>query len=267
MKISCLGPAESYSCLAAKKIRPGAECVCCKSFADVVEKLKSGETDYAVLPIVNCITGSIVKNLDLIADTDGIMGVECHKMHVDHRLVTKGRIPFERIERVCSHIQALGQCEKFILTHFPNARLEVTHSTAESLSLLDGHTAGIVGAHVAQAAGDGLVFSKENIADESNNATRFMLLEKRTALPDKSNYIFFTAVCRHRPGTLASFLTIFSKLGLNLSQISSRPLQRSVGPYRFFMEIQADIGSPDVRNALEEAKQQGAQFRLIGVYD
>ncbi len=137
MKVSCLGPGESYSCLAAKRFRSDATFVCCKSFKEVIDNLKSGEADFAVIPVSNCITGSIVKNLDLITETEGVMGVESFLLPVEHRLVTKGNIPYENIERVCSHVQALGQCEKFIQANFPNARLVVTRSTAESLSLLD----------------------------------------------------------------------------------------------------------------------------------
>ena len=264
MKVSCLGPSESYSCLAAKHFRLDAEYVCCKSFPEVIEKLKSGEADFAVIPVSNFITGSIVKNLDLVTETDDVMGVESFLLPVEHRLVTKGHIPYEKIERVCSHVQALGQCEKFIQANFPNARLVVTRSTAESLSLLDGHTVGIVGAH---AASDGLVFSEENIADESNNATRFMLFERRTQPPEKSNYIFFSAVCRHEAGALASFLGIFARLGLNLTRIASRPVQSAEGPYRFFMEFEGNIGSKEVQAALAKAKRQGAGFRLIGAYN
>ena len=264
MKVSCLGPGESYSCLAAKRFRSDATFVCCKSFKEVIDKFKSGEADFAVIPVSNCITGSIVKNLDLITETEGVMGVESFLLPVEHRLVTKGNIPYKNIERVCSHVQALGQCEKFIQANFPNARLVVTRSTAESLSLLDGHTAGIVGAHVA---GDGLVLSAENVADERENATRFMLFEKRTLPPEKSNYFFFSAVCRHEAGALASLLGIFAELGLNLTRIGSRPVQSAEGPYRFFMEFEGNIGSQEVQSALAEAKHRGAQFRLIGAYN
>lgn len=263
LKVSCLGPAGSYSELAAKQFC-GEEyaVVLCRSFPEVVSKLVSGETDYAILPIENSIQGGVLQNLDLLEQSE-IFAIEEIVLPIDHRLVTKGRIPFGQIERIYSHEQAIGQCSEFLEAHFPNAQRVFTQSTAECLGRLDERSAGIVGAH---AGGEGLVLSQGNIANDTHNFTRFMLLRRRGEMPPCSGKVFFCAVCEHKPGSLLELLQIFARHGLNLTRIESRPIRGVFGQYRFFIEFAGDIGSAPVRETLDEAGKLCVQFRILGAY-
>ena len=87
-KISCLGPAGSYSELAAKTFCKDGEIVLCSSFAEVVAKLERKETDYAVIPIENSIQGGVLQNLDLL-ETSNVFAEEELILKIDHRLATK----------------------------------------------------------------------------------------------------------------------------------------------------------------------------------
>ena len=148
-KVACLGPEGSYSELAAKAMRPRSGILLCEDFPSVFAALTSGEADCAVVPIENAIQGGVLQNLDLLSMTEGVFETEEYLLPIDHRLVTKGKISYEGIERVCSHEQALAQCSEFLQRHLPHAKKIATASTAESLSLLDCRTAGIVGSHVS----------------------------------------------------------------------------------------------------------------------
>lgn len=261
-KASCLGPAGSFSERAAQHLCAGYELVLCGSFGEVVSLLTSGETDYAVLPVENSLNGGVLPVLDLIANA-GIFGEEEDLGIIDHRLALREGVKEADINVICSHEQALGQCAEYLSKHFPNARVVETASTAESLDRLDGHTAGIVGSHLRR---EGVVLSEENIADNKGNYTRFLLVEKRKALPERSVMVFFSAVCPHKPGSLVSLLKIFQRHSLNLTRIQSRPVKEEFGQYRFFIEIAGDIGSDRVKTALAEAKRCCASFKLLGAY-
>ena len=265
MKISCLGPKESYSALAAKKLCPDAERVYCSNFAGTLNLLLDGTADAAILPVENCIMGSVVQNLDLISKAKNIIGVDEYVLRIEHRLVTKGNVPYENIQRICSHPQALDQCSEFIAKNFPNAKLVLTSSTAESLNLLDEHTAGLVGTHVKDMA-EGLVFSEENIADEKNNFTRFLLFMRGNEPPEHSGFVYFSAVCPQEPGSLCRLLEVFNRHGVNLTRVESRPVSNIFGRYRFFIEFEGDIGSDMVRRVLKEAEENCEEYRLLGAY-
>ena len=262
-RYSCLGPEGSYSELAALRFSGGeGEIVLCPDFYAAVSALQKGEADFAVLPIENSIQGGVLKNLDLLERPDAPFAVEELVLAIDHRLATLEGVSCDAVERIYSHEQAIGQCAEYLHTHFPNAKLLYTRSTAESLEKLDAHSAGIVGAHIRA---EGIDLSGENIADVKNNFTQFFLLRRRSeGIPSKGGTVFFSAVCEHRPGSLLALLECFSARGINLTRIESRPIPRTPGEYRFFIEIDAQPQA--ARPALEAARRVCSSFRILGVY-
>lgn len=262
-RAACLGPEGSYSHLAAQKMCPGAEIVCCKSFPDVFAALTSGKTENAVIPIENSIQGGVLQNLDLL-ETENAFAVEQTLLRIDHRLVTLPGTEYGSIRRVYSHEQAIGQCSEFLHRSLPQAECIFTDSTAKSLSLVDERSAGIVGAHV-QA--EGLAFSQENIANEKNNFTQFFRLRRRgEGIPAHCATVFFSAVCEHRPGSLLALLQSFSDASINLTRIESRPIRGVLGEYRFYIEAEGDLADGRILDAFAAAKRCCRQFRLLGAY-
>lgn len=264
VRVSCLGPTGSYSELAAKKFSPCGEIVLCRDFKEVIEKLENGETDHAVIPIENSIQGGVLKNLDLLEQSEVFADREL-VLPIDHRLAVKKGTALDQIKRVYSHEQAIGQCGEYLRARLPEAQCIFTSSTAESLSKIDGESAGIIGSHI-QA--EGIVLSSENIADEKKNFTRFLRLTRRgNQLETHSCMIFLCAVCKHKPGTLLSLLNVFAECGHNLTRIESRPIKNVFGEYRFFIELEGDIADRGVKEMLEHARAECKQFRILGAYN
>lgn len=262
-RVSCLGPEGSYSELAAKKMCEGAELVLCHSFTEAVRKLLAKETDFAVLPVENSLSGGVLECLDLLEEEE-IFAVREFSLTVDHRLATLVGVRTDEIDRIYSHEQAIMQCSGYLNKHFPHAELIPTAATAESVEKLDVHSAGIVGAHVER---EGIVLSPENIADNKGNFTRFLLAERRGALPANSAMVFFSAVCADRPGSLLGLLKIFLRHGVNLTRIESRPVKDSFGQYRFFIEFAGDLAAEWVQKAIAEARAYCVQFKILGAYN
>ena len=247
IKVSCLGPAGSYSELAAKELCPDCERLLCRNFHETIESLVNGASDYAVLPIENSIQGGVVVNLDLVSQYS-VFAIKETVLQIDHRLAMLRGVKREDITQVYSHEQAIGQCAEFLRTRL----------------LLHAHTAGIVGAHVRA---EGVVLSEENIANEKCNYTRFMLLERRGDLPAHSTKVYFSAVTGHVPGTLAELLQIFARNNVNLTRIESRPLRGKFGQYSFFIELNGNVADPKLIDVLRAARDYCEHFRLIGAYD
>ena len=262
--VACLGPAGSYSELAARRLCPKKEIMLCANFPAVFAAVTGGAADASVIPIENSIQGGVLQNLDLL-ETQDVCAAQQTLIRIDHRLAMLEGVQLSEIRRVYSHEQAIGQCSEFLSAHLPQAECIFTDSTAKSLSLLDGHSAGIVGAHVAKA---GFVLSEENIANEKNNFTQFFLIRRRAeGLPDHGHTVFFVAVCEHRPGSLLAILRGFSERGINLTRIESRPIRNVLGEYRFFIEIDGDMNDPHVHAALDSARSHCRMFKVLGVYD
>ncbi len=262
VKIACLGPAGSYSELAAQKMRMGCDISLCYTFAEAVERLLSGAADYAVLPVQNALNGGVLPVLDLLEKKE-VFGIEEYLLPIDHRLATLEGVKTEDIDTIYSHDQALSQCGEFLRARFPRARRVAVASTAESLEKLDGHSAGIVGAHIQR---EGVVLSPENIADARQNFTRFLLVRRGGAEEVRSAMVFLCAVCAHEPGSLLGLLKIFQRYSLNLTRIESRPVKEAFGKYRFFIEFAGDLLGDRVKRALADARAYCSQFKLLGAY-
>ena len=262
-RASCLGPAGSYSELAAKRfLGECGEVVLCRNFSEAIALCENGETDCAVIPIENSIQGGVLQNLDLLEKAN-VFAVEELVLGIDHRLATLKGVRLEDITKVYSHEQAIGQCAAFLRENLPAAQCIFTSSTAESLSKLDKTSAGIVGSHV-QAAG--VELSAENIADETKNFTHFFKVVKRGSKRMSGKLLFFCAVCKHEPGSLVHLLGIFASYGKNMTRIESRPIKNVPGEYRFFIELEGDGSDPVVQEMLEKARQYCLQFRILGNY-
>ena len=262
-RISCLGPSGSYSELAAVQFGAG-EPLPAESFREAIELLLAGEADACVLPIENSIQGGVLQNLDLLERTESVFAVQELVLPIDHRLATKEGVRVEDITRIYSHEQAIGQCANFLRENFPHAQLEYTDSTVKSLSLLDEHSAGIVGAHIRRA---GIVISPKNIADETRNFTHFLLVKRgKESLPAHTEKVFLCLSIAHEPGSLFHLLGIVERFGLNLTKIESRPMRDRVGQYCFFMELEGDIANKTVRDALAAIEKACLKYRLLGAY-
>lgn len=265
MKITCLGPTGSYSFLAAERLCPDAEILGKDTFSFAISALLKGEADGVVLPIENTIQGGVLQNLDSFQKAEDLFAVKELLLPIDHRLAMKEGATLKDIQTVFSHQQALNQCSQFLSEKLPHAKLVQTDSTCESLNCIrDFSTAGIVGGHVKK---EGITISEESIANEKGNFTHFLLLKKgKENLPLHSKKVFFSATCPHKPGALLRLLRAMYSFDLNLTKIESRPIPSSPGEYRFFIEFVGDIFDERVKKAVEDIKEECAEFRLLGAY-
>lgn len=263
--VGYLGPAGSYSCLAAKKMRPDEELVPYCGFPALIDALERGGISGAVVPIENALNGGVTQVMDLMQSHGGISASEECELEIDHRLVTLSGADVGGIERIFSHRQALEQCSRYLAHSFPKAQLIAVSSTAAGLDMVRSCSdACIAGAHTARA---GLEVSPQNIADEKNNFTRFLYLVRgEIAEGAHSRRVYFTVTCRNVPGALLRLLEPVCRRGLNLTKIESRPIKDRRDEYRFFIEAEGDYASENVRSVLEEVKKEGSSFRLLGCY-
>lgn len=281
MKIAFLGPEGSYSHLAAKAflktestgefvVGDWDECVPFRNFPEVLEAVKNGRADAAAIPIENSIQGGVSQNLDLLQDFDGLYAVKERVLRVDHRLVYKEGVKLSDIGRVYSHRQALDQCSSYLTKNLPFASLREAESTgfgmARAFEDESGKSAAIVGAHTENLRA-GFVMSEECISDEKNNYTHFLLVKKgEQNLPAHSEYIFFSAACLHRPGSLAELLRLIARHSINMTKIESRPVKNRPGEYRFFIEAECDISSSDTREMLDCIRENTLECKVLGAY-
>ena len=233
------------------------------TFADVLENTSTGKTEYAILPIENSLEGSVGESYDLLYSTDlNAIGEIYHR--IEHCLIGIGTL--DEIDTVYSHPQALGQCRKFIEEH--NMKKIPAYDTAGSVKIVKElnkrNCAGIASKNAAEIYGMPIV--SNNIANNLNNYTRFLILSK-TNSPitgnDKTSIIFSI---KHEPGSLFRIIENFHKNNVNLTKIESRPTKTNMWEYNFYVDFEGHKNDLKILKMLEKIKQDTLFMKILGSY-
>lgn len=155
---------------------PSATLLPCRTFADVLEALRSGRARAGVLPIHNSVAGDVAAAQALIRQP-GLDVVTTYAMPVEQCLVAAPGASLVTLRRVVSHPMALAQCQRFLASH-PHLTVAAGFDTAGSVATMvrrrRRRTAAIASARAASLWG-GVVLAR-GIQDDRDNQTTFALV-------------------------------------------------------------------------------------------
>ncbi len=231
--------------------------------------IADGAADVLLAPVENTLAGSVVRVYDLLLESDLNMVSETI-LHIEHQLIGCLGATLADLRSVSSHPVALAQCEKFFLEH-SNLKRVPTEDTAgsirEVISRGDKSFAGIAARRAASIYGGTIL--AENIHDNPENFTRFVLLvpsaqAAQLASPE-ANKMSIALRLAHKPGALLAALEPFSRHGVNLQKIESRPIHGRPFEYQFYLDV--ETGSSAALNAaLAEVRSSTTFLRVLGLY-
>lgn len=241
------------------------------SFRAVFRAVTDGEADAGVVPIENVINGTVRENYDLLVEYDLVIRGE---IVVPVRLclaaLTGQRI--EDIERVYSHIQALGQAEVFLRSR-PWQLLSTYNTAGAGKAIADSGERGAAAVLSPRAAAlFGLEVLADDIGDLPDNRTRFLLLARPDGQPpdviDPPTMRRTTLVVavRNEPGTLLAVLRVIAAHGLNMRKLESRPSRERAWEYVFWIDLDGDMADPAMAAALDEVRGVTTMTRVLGSY-
>ncbi|KJQ63386.1 prephenate dehydratase [Streptococcus gordonii] len=269
MLVGYLGPKGSFSHQVAQKAFPEAHLEPYPNITEVIKAYERGQVDLSIVPVENSIEGSVHETLDYLFHQSQIQAVAELIQPIKQQLLacqTDGPI-----ETIFSHPQALAQSKIYILEHYPNAKLEITASTAAAARLVAEHPEDPYAAIAPETAAEeyGLQLVARDIQEMSENFTRFWVLgckrpefvleklaPKKTlglTLPD------------NLPGALYKALSVFAWRGIDLTKIESRPLKTALGEYFFIIDVNGEQESL-LQFALEELTAIGITYKILGQY-
>ncbi len=240
----------------------------CDTFRQAADAVRTGTADVALLPIENSTAGSINDTYNLLAEGGLAINAEVIT-HVEHCLVGLPGSRIEDLRAVLSHPQALQQCEAF-LQSLPHVRAQAEFDTAGSARKVkeqgDKTLAAIASENAARLLG--LEVLRENIQSEMGNYTRFVEVATEAAacpqeVPCKTSLILATG---DHPGELDKILAEFSRRGINLTKLESRPIPSRPWRYRFYLDLQGHASASPLAEALEDVAALAAEMRVLGTY-
>jgi chorismate mutase/prephenate dehydratase len=174
--------------------------------------------------------------------------------------------PQNQIEKIYSKPEIFTQCRNWLSATFKEAQTVAVASSAKAAQLAaDEPKAAAIGSAIA-AELYGLRVICENIEDNANNITRFLVIGRDDAKPtgeDKTAILFSTA---HKAGALADVLDVFKKYNINLTNIESRPSKKRQWEYYFFVDFLGHRTEEQVQKGLEEAREHCLQLSILGSF-
>lgn len=235
-----------------------------ESFRDVMEAVADGEAKYGVLPIENTSTGGITDIYDLLIDYDVTIVAE-HVIKVEQELLGIPGASLDDIRMIYSHPQGLMQCAKFLEAH-PEIMTKSYSSTAGAAKKVANDQDKTHAAIASKRAADtfGLEVIQDSINYESQNYTRFIIISNQKIFLSDANKLSLCFEIKHQAGALYNMLANFYYNDLNLTKIESRPIENRNWEYRFFVEVEGNINSPGVGNALASVKEFASKLSVLG---
>lgn len=237
-----------------------------ETWRDAMEAIKSGEADYAVLPIENSSAGIVSENYDLMVEYDNcIVGEQI--IRINHALLGLPDAELSDITDVYSHPQALMQCGRYLERHreWEKHSLKNTAMSAQKIKE-DGrkHKAAIASSLTAEIYG--LKVLEEGIQDSQTNATRFIIVSGKRIFAKDAGKISVCFEIPHESGSLYHMLSHFIYNGINMNRIESRPVQGKNWEYRFFIDFDGNLNDAAVQNALRGLQEETISLKILGNY-
>lgn len=269
MKIGFLGPKGSFSHHVAQEAFPADTLVAFENITEVVKAYETGEVDYSVVPVENSIEGSVHETLDYLFHQAAIHAVAEIVQPIKQQLLATA--VDKPVEKIFSHPQAIAQGKKYVRQHYPQAKIEITASTAYAARFVAQHPEENYAAIAPRSAASeyGLQIIAENIQEMAENFTRFWLLGQLipTLLlyPKEKKITLALTLPDNLPGALYKALATFAWRGIDLTKIESRPLKTALGEYFFIVDINNEKEDL-VLFAMKELEAIGITYKILGNY-
>ena len=270
IKYAYLGPAGTFTEAALLKIAASDDqLIAYANVTAALDAVRKGEANKALVPIENSVEGVVARTLDELASGEPLVITAETTLPVTFSLMTLENKDPKDIKSIATHPHAESQCRSYIAKNYPNAQVIETASTAAAAKgLSKGDYDAAIGAAIA-AKNYQLKIIAEDIGDNTNAVTRFVVVEKPGKSPaatgkDRTSLAVFIAI--DHAGALLEVLNEFAKHQVNLSFIQSRPTGSQLGHYHFIIDAEGHIDDQPVAAALAGLKEICEDIRFLGSY-
>lgn len=258
MKFSVLGPAGTFADAAAKAYLkqhpiPDIEIDYHATFDQVYQAVTPD--GIGLLPLENQLDGFVLATLQRLQVADV---TEIGEVTVPVNFGLAGKVDrLADIKRIFVQFKTEGQCQK-LLNQLPDAQIITTSSNMVSVEKLQAGEPGDAAIiPQSQMAIQNFPFKLDDVADQNNNATRFIIFKKQPAALTLSaqpveddtvtfKYPLFITPPTEEAGVLHQILSYLADTHLNLVTIMSLPTRQKIGIYSFYIEISGTFAQREI---------------------
>lgn len=267
-RIAFQGELGAYSHQACADARPDAEVLPCRTFEDVIEAVRGGQADLAMLPVENTTYGRVADIHRLLPESGlRIMDEAFVRVHIS--LMALPGVQIEELQRVRAHPVLLPQAQAFLAKYgIQGVAAADSAGAAADLATNELRDEGVLASDMA-AKIHGLHILARHIEDHAHNTTRFLLMSPE---PDTSRrgahgmITTFVFQVRNIPAALYKAMGGFATNGVNMTKLESYMVGGSFTATQFYADIEGHPDDPEVARALEELDYFTDMLEILGTY-
>ncbi|WP_299084738.1 prephenate dehydratase [uncultured Ruegeria sp.] len=267
-RIAFQGEPGAYSHEACRNARPDMEALPCRTFEDVIESVRAGKADLAMLPVENTTYGRVA-DIHRLLPHSGLHIIDEAFVRVHINLLGVPGAKLEDIAEAHSHLVLLPQCATFLKKHGIRGRVSPDNARAarEVADVGDVHSAALA----SELAGEiyGLNILARNIEDHGDNTTRFLVMSRQADQSRRGEHGMITSFVfqvRNIPAALYKAMGGFATNGINMTKLESYMVDGSFTATQFYADI---VGHPEDQNvqlAMDELQHFTTNVEILGVY-
>jgi chorismate mutase / prephenate dehydratase len=272
ISVAFLGLRGSYSNLAARKylsrFQAGIIEHSCETFQQILDTVESGQAQYGILPIENTSSGSINDVFDLMQHTSlSIVGELTQP--IEHCLLVAVDTDVSQLKTLYTHPQVYQQCSQYLKT-LPGVKVEFCAASSNAMELVAGLKRPDVGAMGSADGGElhGLKPLVRGLANQKQNMTRFIVVARKPIdvaeqIPAKTSFIMSTG---QQSGALVEALLVLRSHDITMTKLESRPIIGNPWEEMFYVDVAANVNSPEMQSALKELGRITRFIKVLGCY-
>ena len=265
--IAFQGALGAYSHDACQAARPDMTPLPCATFEDVIEAVRSGAADLAMLPVENSTYGRVADIHRLLPES-GLHIIAESFTRVRIAMMALPGVKLEDIKTARAHLVLLPQARGFLDQHQIHAvsAADSAGAAAELARTSDRSTAVLASALAADIYG--LEILARDIEDNHHNTTRFLIMAREADLKPRGDTMMTTFVfqVRNIPAALYKAMGGFATNGVNMTKLESYMVGGSFTATQFYADIQGHPDDANVKLALDELGYFSSMVKILGVY-
>ena len=268
LTIAFQGELGANSHIIANEVYPDHQVLPCPTFEDALAAVKSGKANLGMIPIENSIAGRVA-DVHHLLPRSGLHIIGEHFLPIRFQLMAPRGATLEGIKDIFSHVHALGQCRKIIRKL--GAKAHVAGDTAGAAREVAGwgdKTRAALAPRMAAGIYD-LDILAEDVEDEQNNTTRFVVLSKSQITPPSDEGPMITSFVfrvRNLPAALYKAMGGFATNGVNMTKLESYMVGGEFTATEFYADVEGHPDDTSLKNALDELKFFSREIKILGVY-
>ncbi|MFT7144401.1 MAG: prephenate dehydratase [Alphaproteobacteria bacterium] len=267
-KIALQGKIGAYSYLACQHLYPNLQALECHSFRDVMDRVKSGEAKYGMIPVENSTAGRVADVHNLLREMD-VNIIREYFMPINHCLLAPKGTTLKTIKTVYSHVQALSQCDLNISKNgFRKQEMADTAGAAKWVSEQAGNECAAISSEPS-AKEYGLEVLVNGYQDTGHNTTRFIVVSQGALEHSFDQGSYITTIVfkvKNMPAALYKVLGGFATNKVNVLKIESYFVDGGFKSTQFCMDIEAHIDEKRMKNAMKELGFFANSVKILGCY-